>query len=53
MSYNSEHYRMNANGFESQEELERALDNGDLEEIDNGYWDRQTGEEYWPDGEKK
>lgn len=53
MSYNSDHYRMNDKGFESQAEIEKAAANGHVEKTSNGYVDMQTGDEYWLDGEKK
>lgn len=54
MPWNQDHYRMDDEGFASQAEMDRAVNNGDLEELSNGsYWDRQTGDEYWSDGTKK
>ena len=55
MSYNDDHYRKEQGGdYDSQSEAERACNNGDLVRLSNGcYWDKQTGEEYWPDGTKK
>lgn len=54
MSYNSDHYIMDKDGFSSKSEYDRAVSNGHIEELPNGSgWDRQTGKEYWPDGSEK
>lgn len=54
MPYNEDHYKMNDDGYETQDEVERAHDNGHLEKLSNGnYYDRQTGEEFWPDGTRR
>lgn len=53
-SYNEDHYRMGKDGFETKAEYERAIANGDIEQLSNGRgWDRQTGKEYWSDGSEK
>lgn len=32
----------------------KAVENNHLEKFSNGcYWDKETNEEYWPDGTKK
>ena len=50
--YLNDHYRVNNEGeIETEEELMRAVENGDLEELSRGtYYDRSTGIEYWADG---
>ena len=50
--YLNDHYRVNNEGeIETEEELMRAVENGDLEELSSGtYYDRSTGIEYWSDG---
>ena len=55
MSYNDNHYRKEEDGdYYSQAEAEKACENGHLEKLSNGsFYDRETGEEYWPDGTKK
>lgn len=50
------HYDLDDEGnFENESEFERALKNGDLTSCNFGryYYDRETGQEYWPDGTKK
>ena len=53
MSYNENHYKMDEKGLNTQAEAERAAANGHLVETSNGYWDKQTGKEYWKDGTEK
>lgn len=55
MPYNDDHYIKEKGGdYKNQEEIERAYANKHLEKLSNGsYYDKQTGEEYWPDGTKK
>ncbi len=55
MSYNDDHYKKQQGGdYDSQSEAERAYENGHLEKLSNGgYWDKETGEEYWSDGTKR
>lgn len=54
MGYNADHYKVDEDGYATQEEAERAYNNGHLEKLSNGnLYDRQTGEEFWPDGTRK
>lgn len=54
MGYNDDHYRKEEGGdYESKDEIERAFENGHLRKAGKGYWDNETGEEYWEDGTKK
>ena len=54
MSFNESHYKMDEDGFKSQSEAERAVENGHLRVLSNGnLYDSQTGQEYWPGGTKK
>ena len=54
MGYNADHYKMDEDGYASQAEAERAKAYGHLERLSNGnLYDRQTGEEFWPDGTKR
>ena len=54
-SYNDGIYNKEEDGdFATQAEIERAYENGDLEQLSNGnFYDKQTGEEYYPDGTKR
>ena len=53
MPYNQDHYNFDKHGnYISAEEAARAADNGHLTRTSKGYWDRETGEEFWEDGEK-
>ena len=54
MSYNDDRYFKEKGGdYASGDEAERAYRDGNLEKLSNGhYYDRQTGEEYYSDGEK-
>lgn len=54
MGWLSDHYRLNDDGFEDQDEYEEAIDNGDIKLLFNGSgWDPETDTEYWSDGTKK
>ena len=55
MSWLKDHYLFDDDGnFESEEEAKSARDNGDIVELCSGcLWDKESGDEYWPDGEKK
>ncbi len=55
MSWNDRNYLKEVGGdYDSQEEIERAYENGDIDCLSNGrYYDRETGEEYWWDGTRK
>ncbi len=55
MSWINDHYLIDDDGnFENDEEIQEAVDNGDLKELSDGsYWDPETDTEYWWDGEKK
>ena len=48
MSWMDDHYRMDEDGnFETLADYNRAVGNGDLEELSNGrYYDRETNTEY-------
>lgn len=48
-------YRRNEDGdYYDAEEAQRAADNGYLKTLTNGcFWNPDTGEEFWSDGEKK
>lgn len=48
-----EHYRMKDGNFETASEYERAVKNGDLEQLSNGrYYDKETNTEYDSKGDK-
>lgn len=55
MGWLKDHYELDDDGnFDSVEELRDAVENNDLVELSNGtFWDKETGDEYWADGEKK
>ena len=54
MSWLSRHYDMDSYGnFNSEEEYQRAIDNGDLKETSHGAYDSETGDEYDYRGNKK
>ena len=55
MGWLTDHYNFDDNGnFDSADEARSACENGELVELDNGcYWDKESGDEYWSDGEKK
>lgn len=47
-------YKTDEDGFYTRDEAERAVENGDLQRLSNGnLYDRDNGQEYWPDGTKK
>ena len=54
MSWMDDHYRMDEDGnFETLADYNRAVGNGDLEELSNGhYYDRETNTEYDSRGDK-
>lgn len=48
------HKKDDDGNFWTKEEAEKAVDDGDLVRLSNGcLWNKQTGEEFWPDGTKK
>lgn len=50
----SNSYDVDDDGNISEDELDTALENGDLEELTNGdYYCRYSGETFWFDGTKK
>lgn len=50
----SRYYIDDDGNFENENEVERALENGDLEELDSGnLYDSDTGTVYWRDGSVK
>lgn len=53
--YDDDGYKRNRDGsFWNSDEADSAVENGDLRKLGNGcYWDPATGDEFWPDGEKK
>ncbi len=54
MSWMDDHYRMDNEGnFETLEDYNRTVKNGDLEELSNGrYYDRESDTEYDSRGDK-
>lgn len=55
MSWNTDHYHFDDDGnFYDQDEYDNAVESGDISLLFNGCgWDRETGDEFWPDGTKK
>ncbi|MBR2704397.1 MAG: hypothetical protein IKE91_02910 [Clostridia bacterium] len=54
MSWNEDHYQFDDDGNFEPGEIDSAIENGDVTTLSNGcLWDRETGAEYWPDGQKK
>ena len=54
MGWIEDHYLVDEDGFESQEEYDKAVESGDIKTLFNGCgWDSETGDEYWPDGSRK
>ena len=54
MGFLNDRYRMDDDGnFDTADEAKRAESNGHIQKTSSGYWDKDTGDEYWEDGTKK
>ena len=53
MSWMDDHYPIYNDGSARTGDLDREVESGAIRKTSNGYWDPDSGEEWWNDGTRK